>query len=148
MTGNGEIRDLYDRIGKEWKDLLQTVHCIKLWLQLNIPRIEDGNNFGVAVQEEILQCLKRSEEVAYAFVSAPSKYYTERGKLASKVLKYPLSKDYKSAILERDELEMISVKTQFLDILDSYALIEDLLSKNWEKVTKPRGSNAGRSMVF
>ena len=25
---------------------------VKLWIQLMVPRIEDGNNFGVAVQEE------------------------------------------------------------------------------------------------
>lgn len=35
------------------EELLQAVeyvNTVKLWVQLNIPRIEDGNNFGVSIQ--------------------------------------------------------------------------------------------------
>jgi hypothetical protein len=28
---------------------------IKLWIELNIPRIEDGNNFGVSVQVLLIE---------------------------------------------------------------------------------------------
>jgi hypothetical protein len=33
---------------------------VKIWIQLNIPRIEDGNNFGVGVQEESINEIARS----------------------------------------------------------------------------------------
>ena len=27
---------------------------LRTWIELNIPKIEDGNNFGVEIQEEIV----------------------------------------------------------------------------------------------
>lgn len=30
--------------------LIEACSLLKLWLELHIPRIEDGNNFGVSVQ--------------------------------------------------------------------------------------------------
>lgn len=35
------------------QEVLQAVSnfgAVKIWIQLNIPRIEDGNNFGVGIQ--------------------------------------------------------------------------------------------------
>ena len=29
---------------------LKMCNAVKIWIQLNIPRIEDGNNFGVSIQ--------------------------------------------------------------------------------------------------
>jgi proteasome activator subunit 2 (PA28 beta) len=34
----------------ETMELIEIVNNIKIWIQLNIPRIEDGNNFGVSIQ--------------------------------------------------------------------------------------------------
>lgn len=31
---------------KEFLELIESANTIKIWIQLNIPRIEDGNNFG------------------------------------------------------------------------------------------------------
>ena len=37
---------------EELLDGLKMLSTLKTWIQLNVPRIEDGDNFGVAVQEE------------------------------------------------------------------------------------------------
>jgi hypothetical protein len=37
------------------------INTVKIWIQLNIPRIEDGNNFGVSIQEETVSELSRAE---------------------------------------------------------------------------------------
>lgn len=56
--------------------------------QLNIPRIEDGNNFGVSVQEEVLNELTRSEDSAFGALDSATKYFVSRGKLISKVFSF------------------------------------------------------------
>lgn len=57
---------------------------------MNVPRIEDGNNFGVSIQEETLNELSSSEDSAVHKLESLSKYFTNRGKLISKVsLIYP-----------------------------------------------------------
>jgi len=30
--------------------MVEMCDLLKIWIQLNIPKIEDGNNFGVSVQ--------------------------------------------------------------------------------------------------
>lgn len=50
-----------------------------------IPKIEDGNNFGVSVQEETLAEIQTVETEAAAFFDQISRYYITRAKLVSKV---------------------------------------------------------------
>lgn len=45
-----------------------------------IPKIEDGNNFGVSVQEDTLAEVQSVESEAAAFFDQISRYYISRGK--------------------------------------------------------------------
>lgn len=47
---NEKIVILLQRLKPEIKDVIEQLNLVTTWLQLQIPRIEDGNNFGVAVQ--------------------------------------------------------------------------------------------------
>ncbi len=42
-------------------ELVEMLNTVKIWIQLNIPKIEDGNNFGVSIQEETVSELGRAE---------------------------------------------------------------------------------------
>ncbi len=46
---------------KEVMELVEMLNTVKIWIQLNIPKIEDGNNFGVSIQEETVSELGRAE---------------------------------------------------------------------------------------
>lgn len=48
---------------KEWKEAIELVGAVKLWIQLSIPPIESGGQFHVGVQEECVQELNRFEDV-------------------------------------------------------------------------------------
>lgn len=50
-----------------------------------IPKIEDGNNFGVSVQEETLAEIQSVESEAAAFFDQISRYFCSRAKIISKV---------------------------------------------------------------
>lgn len=41
---------------------------VRMWIQFNVPRIEDGNNFGVSIQEEILAEVSGIERDALTFL--------------------------------------------------------------------------------
>lgn len=45
-----------------------------------IPKIEDGNNFGVSVQEDTLAEVQSVESEAAAFFDQISRYFISRGK--------------------------------------------------------------------
>lgn len=50
-----------------------------------IPKIEDGNNFGVSVQEETLEEIQSVESEAATYFDQISRYHATRAKLVSKV---------------------------------------------------------------
>lgn len=58
---------------------------MKVWLSLLIPKIEDGNNFGVSVQENILEIIQTNEENAREFLKQVLNYHQARGKLITLV---------------------------------------------------------------
>jgi len=70
---------------KEVLELIEMLGTVKIWIQLNIPRIEDGNNFGVSIQEETVSELSRAEDSGFAVLESMAKYYVMRAKLVSRV---------------------------------------------------------------
>jgi proteasome activator subunit 2 (PA28 beta) len=87
------IRSELAELQREIHDSIQLATDVKLWLQLNIPRIEDGNNFGVGIQEGVVQELSKSEEAGMAALEGLGRWWQGRSKLIGKVIKYgsPLS---------------------------------------------------------
>lgn len=142
-----QIVAMGEKVRREAFELIEMVGVVRLWIQLNVPRIEDGNNFGVAIQEEAIQELGRVEDAAFNLCDG-TKYHTARAKLVSKMVKYPTIDDYVQAIVEADRKEWIDLKVSLIDMRNSYSLLYDLLHKNWEKVVKPRGVEGGGIMVM
>lgn len=61
-------------------------------------QIEDGNNFGVSIQEDTLAEIQSVESEAAAFIDQISRYFISRAKIVSKVAKYPHIEDYRRAV--------------------------------------------------
>jgi hypothetical protein len=66
-----------------------TVLGTNFFAKLNIPRIEDGNNFGVSVQEDAIKEVGHCEDFAFEFLGGITKYYISRAKLITKVFFRP-----------------------------------------------------------
>uniref|UniRef100_A0A2K5QKU2 Proteasome activator PA28 C-terminal domain-containing protein n=7 Tax=Simiiformes TaxID=314293 RepID=A0A2K5QKU2_CEBIM len=115
---------------------------VKMWVQLLIPRIEDGNNFGVSIQEETVAELRTVESEAASYLDQISRYYITRAKLVSKIAKYPHVEDYRRTVTEIDEKEYISLRLIISELRNQYVTLHDMILKNIEKIKRPRSSNA------
>lgn len=122
--------------------LMEKCNTVKMWIQLLIPRIEDGNNFGVSIQEETLSEVQRIEGEAATFLDQISRYYITRGKLVSKIIKYPQLDDYRQAVIELDEKEFTSLRLCCCELRNHYLSLHDTITKNLDKIKKPRTNNA------
>ncbi|KAH8583602.1 proteasome activator p28 Ki autoantigen [Cryptosporidium sp. chipmunk genotype I] len=147
VHSNLQIKELVTYVKQEVSELIEMVSSIKLWVQLNIPQIQDGNNFGVGIQEETIQELGRVEDATFSLYESVCKYYSERARLSSKTVKYPTVEDYVEAIRELDERYWVSLRCSIADMRNNYAWLHDLLTKNWGKLSKPRNSE-GTNMVY
>ena len=71
--------DILDFMKKEVKECVILCSSIKMWITLKIPRMEDGNDFGVAIQEECIDTISEIEDEAYNILDTISSYHSTRG---------------------------------------------------------------------
>lgn len=57
------------------------------------------------------------------------------------VLKYPMIDDYRHAIDELDERQYLSICITMHEIRNRYSTLHDIVTKNFDKIKKPRSSN-------
>ncbi|GAB6020067.1 hypothetical protein CHUAL_002806 [Chamberlinius hualienensis] len=138
---NKNITELVDLTKPYIRQLVEDTNVLKMWIQFLIPRIEDGNNFGVSIQEDTLTEIRTVEGDAAAFFDQISRYFMTRAKLISKVAKYPHVEDYRRTVQELDEKEFLSLRLVLCELRNHYSTLHDLVTKNLEKIKKPRSSN-------
>jgi len=141
VSSNKNIRDILNILKPNIKLLAEDTNALKMWVSLLIPKIEDGNNFGVSVQEDTLAEIQQVEVEATNYLEQISRYYASRGKLVSKVAKYPYIEDYQRAVEELDERQHLSMSITMHEIRNRYSTLHDIVIKNFDKIKKPRSSN-------
>uniref|UniRef100_A0A4W5M004 Proteasome activator complex subunit 2 n=1 Tax=Hucho hucho TaxID=62062 RepID=A0A4W5M004_9TELE len=123
----------------DYHALLTRYMVVSCWIQHLIPKIEDGNDFGVAIQEKILERIAAVKTKVDGFHTNINKYFSERGDAVAKASKSTHVMDYRSLVHEKDEAVYSDIRVILLDIRGFYAELYDIISKNLEKVTNPKG---------
>ncbi|XP_013786321.1 proteasome activator complex subunit 3-like isoform X1 [Limulus polyphemus] len=141
-AANRFISEMIDVVKPRVKDLVEDTNKLKMWIQFMIPRIEDGNNFGVSVQEDTLGEIRTVESEGASYFDQLSRYYMTRAKIVSKVAKYPYIEDYRRTVDELDEKEYIGLRLVLSEVRNHYATLHDVITKNMEKIKRPRTSNS------
>ena len=102
LPSNVRIMRMMRLLKEQYTDALEIAGTLKMWIQLNVPRIEDGNNFGVDVQTECITEISNLEDKCCGVLESTTKYFSGRAKLLSKCIKYPDVEDYRRSIEEVD----------------------------------------------
>lgn len=142
ITCNGVIRTQIDIVKPFIRELVEHANLLKMWVTFLIPKIEDGNNFGVSIQEEILMEIMVTEKEADSFLHSIQNYHLNRAQAIGKIMKYPNVNDFRKVVTELDEKEFVTLRMVLTEIRNRYATMYDMIGKNWEKVMRPRSSNA------
>ncbi|XP_026148453.1 proteasome activator complex subunit 2 isoform X2 [Mastacembelus armatus] len=139
IKGNEKIMILLDKVKPEIVALRETILTVSCWIQHLIPKIEDGNDFGVAIQEKILERIAAVKTKVDGFQTNINKYFSERGDAVAKASKETHVMDYRSLVHEKDEAIYSEIRVIVLDIRGFYAELYDIICKNLEKVINPKG---------
>jgi Proteasome activator PA28, C-terminal len=123
-------------------DVIDITNSIRVWVQLSIPQIETGANFGVQVQEDVVNEVSKVEEAAYGLCDALSRYHASRAKLVSKALKYPSVHDYRATVRELDSKQHLGARLSLLDLHNNLLILSDVIHKNMDKILSPRGESS------
>jgi len=139
VSANQALVNLVEILQKEILEMSEMINALSIWVKLNVPRIADGNNFGVEVQEEITKVLEGAEDAGYDVLDSFANYHSTRGTLVSKVLKNPNIQDFRYALRELDEKTYIKTCLLACELRNDYITLYDLLAKNMETLMTPRG---------
>ncbi|XP_017287802.1 proteasome activator complex subunit 1 [Kryptolebias marmoratus] len=146
IYSNERVESLLKEVKPEIQVLKEKLNTVSMWVQLHIPRIEDGNNFGVAVQEKVFELLTNTRTKIEAFQTQISKYYNERGDAVAKASKQPHVGDYRQLVHELDQYQYCELRLVVLDIRNTYAVLFDIITKNYDKIKRPRGD--GKALIY
>ncbi|CAM9370016.1 unnamed protein product [Heterosigma akashiwo] len=145
---NPKIFELFAVIKEQVNNMIDLLSELRLWVRLSIPKIEDGNNFGVGVQEEILVMVQTGHQSGLAVLDHITKFYFSRGRLISKSAKHPGVKDYGRAVMELDQKQYFNLLESCKDLRNNYILLWDKITKNMDKLSKPRSEESSSIMIF
>ncbi|XP_067389212.1 proteasome activator complex subunit 1 [Emydura macquarii macquarii] len=143
VSSNETVVQLVSRVKAEIQAAKEELGLVTVWVQLQVPRIEDGNNFGVAVQEKVFELMTGLRTKLEGFQTQISKYFSERGDAVAKAAKNPHVGDYRQLVHELDEAKYTELRLMVLEIRNLYAVLYDAVVKNFEKIKKPRGETKG-----
>ncbi|KAL1497768.1 hypothetical protein ABEB36_008670 [Hypothenemus hampei] len=146
VPNNKHIVELTETVKPHIRKLVEDANLMKMWISFMIPKIEDGNNFGVSIQEDTLAEIQSVESEAAGYFDQMSRYFVSRAKVISKVAKYPHIDDYRRAVQELDEKEYLSLWLTITEIRNRYCTLHDMVVKNLDKIKKPRSLNATESL--
>ncbi|XP_036625440.1 proteasome activator complex subunit 2 [Trichosurus vulpecula] len=139
LPGNEKVLALLAQVKPEVRILKEKCILVITWIQHLIPKIEDGNDFGVAIQEKILERVTAVKTKVESFQTAIAKYFSERGDAVAKASKETHVMDYRALVHERDEAIYRELRTILLDLRSFYAELYHIISNNLEKITNPKG---------
>ena len=131
---NKHIVELIDIVKPLVRQLVEDTNLLKMWVLFLIPRIEDGNNFGVSIQEEALTEIRTVEAEATTYFDQMSRYFLSRARIITKIAKYPHVDDFRRNVAEIDEKEFIYLRLTVAELRNHYASLHDIVTKNLEKI--------------
>uniref|UniRef100_H2YEN4 Proteasome activator PA28 C-terminal domain-containing protein n=1 Tax=Ciona savignyi TaxID=51511 RepID=H2YEN4_CIOSA len=141
IPSNKKILEIAQYLKPEVRTLIEKCNTVRMWVTHLIPKIEDGNNFGVSIQEETLGEIRQVESESASFLDQIAKYFFTRGQIVAKAAKYPHVGDYRQFINELDEKEFLSLRLIASELRNHYSVLHDMILKNIEKIKKPRNAN-------
>ena len=84
----GKLHRTGPNFGPNFYFILERCATVRIWITLLIPKIEDGNNFGVGVQEDALAELRQVEAECATYLDQISRYFLTRFVLLIKIKFY------------------------------------------------------------
>ncbi|EDW39642.1 GL15090 [Drosophila persimilis] len=141
VSCNQSICEIIDVVKPKIRALIEHANVLKMWISFMIPKIEDGNNFGVSVQEDTLTEIRAVESDAATWFIQISAYFRSRAKIVSSLAKHPYIEDYRQAVTELDEQEYLNLWLVVSEVRNHYSSLHDLVIKNLEKLKRPRNAN-------
>ncbi|KAI1725157.1 proteasome activator pa28 beta subunit domain-containing protein [Ditylenchus destructor] len=122
------------------EDAGEVIFCI----QCLTPIMEEGNNYGVDVQNECFQMARNMQLDTKDLLSSLPKYFERRASLLTKNSKYPvIEEDFCRCVINGDKLQAFDIRYAIQVTRNRYSKLYETLSKNIAVIKVPRDEDLG-----
>ncbi|CRK94606.1 CLUMA_CG008106, isoform A [Clunio marinus] len=143
---NAQIVELINEVKPIVRGLIEDANLLKVWIKLQIPKIDGGSDFGISIQAEALSEIRSIESDACSMNDRFARYFSARANIVIKIMDFPEVEDFKHELEELDKKELIGLWLMMSEARNHYCLLHDIISKNIEKLKKPRRSSLAKKM--
>ena len=141
-NGVNETNDQMLKLSEEVRplvlDFVADMRALKFAIKLMVPKVEDGNNFGVEIQSEVIYSITNSEQTATVRLSQFKAHFQSRGNIVTWIARWPHCDDYRRCLQESDQKFFLILCLIVRELRDDYICLNDLIVKNLEKIKNPR----------
>jgi len=141
IESNECVLDLFTELKPLILRLGETCMLLRNWITMLIPKAEDGNNFGVEVQEQCLVKLVEVEKDMLMMIELHAAYHLERSQILGKLITCPDIQDYSQYIYDADERQCRKLQDIAHKLRSHYNTVYRTLTNNYDKIIAPRGIN-------
>ncbi|KAI0982081.1 hypothetical protein GJ496_004186 [Pomphorhynchus laevis] len=138
FPANNSLIEIEDKLRPFAYHIVDMASTLKLWITVHIPKVEDGHNFGVSVQEDVLGEISDFESRANAFFEIIHSYRVTRAHLVKRFLKYPHIEDFRNGIVALDEKHFTDLISQASLFRECYVSLHRMITLNLDKLKNPR----------
>eukprot|EP00294_Goniomonas_avonlea_P009214 CAMPEP_0114557078 /NCGR_PEP_ID=MMETSP0114-20121206/9631_1 /TAXON_ID=31324 /ORGANISM="Goniomonas sp, Strain m" /LENGTH=222 /DNA_ID=CAMNT_0001742327 /DNA_START=9 /DNA_END=677 /DNA_ORIENTATION=+ len=169
---NAELNSLEAAVAHALDASCRTLGNLELFVRLQVPKCEDGNNFGVEVQEAVLKQIVEQRKALATHITTLHEFHEKRADKGQKFLKEvsttktdtqggekpgvstvvseketsSVVADYRDFIVSFDVVTYSRFRQIMTDARDAMIVVADVLHKNKDKVGNPRAGGGGHSM--
>ncbi|RWR98693.1 proteasome activator complex subunit 3-like protein, partial [Dinothrombium tinctorium] len=99
---NIQIVEMFNIMKEKMFDFSNDLKNLRMWINLLIPKIEDGNNFGVSIQKKVLNEIREIDKYNSDAINHFGYYLEGRGRIIQNIAKFPQIEDYRKLIEDLD----------------------------------------------
>ncbi|XP_075250164.1 proteasome activator complex subunit 3-like [Convolutriloba macropyga] len=140
------IERLRNKVRTQIQTLAGECGTLNMWISLKKPKIEGGNNFGVAIQKGVVRELQKVTDYCNKVSLQISTHETTRASQVRKTKKYPEIEDYRLSLEQCDEMEFYDLKEVTTNLRNFYLLLADIIVKNYGKILQPKSVKSSANM--
>lgn len=144
LQSNTEILQAVEKIQKLITKFNKSMYTIKYWLELQVGKLETGNTFKSDVVSAVAS--KIYDEISGLGLY---QYLLNRGNLIKKFQKHGENiRDLALGVEAMDYTYSVELERCMRGLEHSYALVYDILLKNWETISECGGNQKNESCLY
>lgn len=137
-----DTNSLVHNLSKRLKGYLIELNTIALdfsiGLELSVPKIQEGNNFGVEVLMKATRIAMDIYNISLTHLNILDEYYCERVQILSKMIRHVYIEDYRIVLNRLDKENYYLLCCIVNHLYQNYSMLYDFVIKNLRKLLNPR----------